>query len=53
MSELKYWLVFFEDAEVPDELFNDEETAKEAYKHYLNNWHCHLFKMVSNNGKAL
>ncbi len=40
------WLIFFEDTDCDDEIFDDEEPAKERYKQLLEKWAVHLFKEV-------
>jgi hypothetical protein len=46
LVEERCWLIYFEDPDIPSELFTDEASAISAYKRYLDSWACHLFKIV-------
>ncbi len=43
----RYWVIKFEDAEVEDLVFTDEEAATKTYEMKLNNWNCTLFMEVA------
>lgn len=42
-DRLEYWLIYFEDADRPPEVFTDRAVATERYKQLSQNWTCHLF----------
>jgi hypothetical protein len=50
---VRYWLIYFEDRDVPPEVFAYEDAARARYKALLDNWNCHLFMQVSKNGKEI
>jgi hypothetical protein len=43
-KEIRWWLIYFEDADGKTEIFTDEATAKKRFKACQLNWNCHLFK---------
>lgn len=53
-----YWVIKHDDAEEPDMVLKEqnnvltEEEIRSFYTDRLDNWNCHLFRQVSNNGKA-
>lgn len=49
----RHWLIFFEDKDVPVELYNDRDMAHEAYRQRVDNWSCHLFEQRFYNRHAL
>lgn len=38
-----YWLVYFEDNDIPLEIFTEAEPGKEYFERKLQSWSCHLF----------
>jgi len=42
-----YWVILFEDFDRKPEIFTDEDAARQAFREYLVNWHCHLFCHIS------
>lgn len=53
MEPIKAWLIYFEDCDRDSLIFTDEEAAHKSYKMFLDNWNCHLFEMISFNGKCM
>lgn len=49
----RYWLIYFEESGLPDELYEIEEAARARYENAVVGYNCHLFKLVSYNGKEL
>ena len=39
----RWWLIHLDDADMRDEVFDDEAAARERYRALLDNWNCHLF----------
>lgn len=40
------WLIYFEDAYVPPEIFTSEAVARKRYEELLERWAVHLFEKV-------
>jgi len=40
------WLIYFEDATMPPEIFTDEGAARQRFSDVGDHWNCHLFKLV-------
>ena len=45
-DQIRYWLIKFEDTDVYDLVFTDEEAAIKTYEMKLLNWSCTLFMEV-------
>ena len=43
----EFWLIYFEDDDVPFEIFTDEKAARHRYSQCLESWACHLFVRVN------
>lgn len=43
----RYWLIHYEDRDVPHEVFTDEAAARGRYEQRLTNWNCSLFAQVT------
>jgi hypothetical protein len=52
-DEPGFWLIHFEDNEMPVEIFTDKAAAAERYHACLLNWTCHLFEMISPKPEAI
>lgn len=53
MNPTKAWIIYFEDSDRDVIVLTDEEAAHKTYERCLNNWNCHLFEMISYNGKKI
>jgi hypothetical protein len=45
-SDLRNWMIVFEDASMPPEVFTDEDAARKWFYRRKQNWNCRLFKEV-------
>jgi len=45
------WIIIFEDADVGNQIYFDEQEAIAAYERLECNWNCHLFQSVQRNTK--
>ena len=42
----RYWVIKYDDADIPDAIFTDEEIATKTYRRSLQSWNCTLFMEV-------
>lgn len=45
-EELGTWLIHFEDADMPDEVFTDRVAARLRYEHLNESWNCTMFAAI-------
>ena len=43
------WIIIYEDADVDNQYFSDEDTARKVYAEISTSWNAHLFKRVASN----
>ncbi len=43
----KHWLIYFDDRDMPPEIFTIEDAARESYRRRQQTWNCYLFEQVA------
>jgi len=49
MNDYTFWLIFYEDPDLPVEVFTDQESAEKRFEQISDNWNATLFKQVRRN----